>query len=158
MLELLSEKFHLFDGLFGASDDVLGRIESGLDFEKRIAAIYNSCRNPEEIAQAFDDLQKELEESINQRMQETQQKLLEHFDAPIHDLLRIRRAKAEQQLDRVSRLFWQLTRNQLNTCAEFDEQALRFELQHSPLPNVPKGTYQLIRKGEKPQIMRICIV
>jgi len=45
VLELLSEKFHLFDGLFGASDEVLGRIESGVDFEKRIAEIYNCCRS-----------------------------------------------------------------------------------------------------------------
>src|SRR5690606_37452559 len=35
--ELLSEKFQLFEGVFGASDEVLGAIESGVDFEKRIA-------------------------------------------------------------------------------------------------------------------------
>ncbi|MDP1934873.1 MAG: SNF2-related protein, partial [Nitrosomonas sp.] len=36
VLELLTEKFNLFNGVFGASDDVLGSIESGVDFEKRI--------------------------------------------------------------------------------------------------------------------------
>ncbi|MDP2707010.1 MAG: helicase-related protein, partial [Burkholderiales bacterium] len=40
VLELLTEKFSLFSGVFGASDEVLGTIESGLDFEKRILAIY----------------------------------------------------------------------------------------------------------------------
>ncbi len=30
---LLTEKFNLFDGVFGASDEVLGTIESGVDFE-----------------------------------------------------------------------------------------------------------------------------
>jgi SNF2 family DNA or RNA helicase len=35
--QLLSEKFKLFEGVFGASDEVLGAIESGVDFEKRIA-------------------------------------------------------------------------------------------------------------------------
>jgi len=54
VLELLSEKFHLFDGVFGASDEILGRIESGVDFEKRIAAIYDTCRTPEEIEAAFE--------------------------------------------------------------------------------------------------------
>ncbi len=39
VLELLSEKFRLFDGVFGASDEVLGSIESGVDFEKRILTI-----------------------------------------------------------------------------------------------------------------------
>ena len=38
--QLLSEKFQLFEGVFGASDEVLGAIESGVDFEKRIAGIY----------------------------------------------------------------------------------------------------------------------
>ncbi len=40
VLELLGEKFSLFNGVFGASDEVLGSIESGVDFEKRILAIY----------------------------------------------------------------------------------------------------------------------
>ncbi|MDC9729834.1 MAG: SNF2-related protein, partial [Methyloprofundus sp.] len=40
VLELLTEKFNLFDGVFGASDEVLGRIENGIDFEKRILDIY----------------------------------------------------------------------------------------------------------------------
>ena len=150
VLELLSDKFHLFDGLFGASDEVLGRIESGVDFEKRIAAIYDTCRSQSEIERAFNELQKELEENINQRMQETQEKLLEHFDAQIHDLLKIQRERAEQQLDRVSRLFWQLTRHQLARFATFDEKRLAFDLKESPLAKVPTGAYELIRKGEKP--------
>ncbi|MCZ6098045.1 hypothetical protein O5171_26860 [Escherichia coli] len=58
VLELLTEKFHLFDGVFGASDDVLGSIESGIDFEKRIQNIYETCRQPAEIKAAFDQLQK----------------------------------------------------------------------------------------------------
>lgn len=37
--ELLKEKFQLFDGVFGASDEVLGRVESGIDFEKRVLEI-----------------------------------------------------------------------------------------------------------------------
>src|SRR5690606_31740264 len=40
VLELLEQKFNLFSGVFGASDEVLGTIESGVDFEKRIAEIY----------------------------------------------------------------------------------------------------------------------
>ena len=150
VLELLGEKFHLFDGLFGASDEVLGRIESGVDFEKRIADIYNSCRSQTDIETAFNALQKELEASINQKMQETQEKLLEHFDARIHDLLRIKREQAEQQLDRISRLFWQLTRHQLTHYARFNDQALSFTLANSPVTTAPNGDYTLIRKGEQP--------
>jgi superfamily II DNA/RNA helicase len=51
--ELLSEKFNLFSGVFGASDEVLGSIESGVDFERRILAIYQQCRSTSEIEAAF---------------------------------------------------------------------------------------------------------
>jgi superfamily II DNA/RNA helicase len=73
VFELLSEKFQLFEGVFGASDEVLGAIESGVDFEKRIAAIYQNCRKPEEIATAFDQLQLELSLEINESMTRTRQ-------------------------------------------------------------------------------------
>jgi SNF2 family DNA or RNA helicase len=43
--QLLAEKFKLFDGIFGASDEVIGAIESGVDFEKRIVDIYQQCSN-----------------------------------------------------------------------------------------------------------------
>jgi ERCC4-related helicase len=48
VLELLTQKFNLFSGVFGASDEVLGRIEGGIDFEKRILQIYDTCRRPED--------------------------------------------------------------------------------------------------------------
>src|SRR5207245_6930554 len=80
VFELLSEKFRLFDGVFGASDEVLGAIESGVDFEKRIHEIYQSSRTPDEITHAFDQLQSELEEQITAQLQDTRAKLLENFD------------------------------------------------------------------------------
>ena len=51
--ELLDQKFKLFSGVFGASDEVLGVIESGVEFEKRIAAIYQNCRTTAEIESEF---------------------------------------------------------------------------------------------------------
>jgi superfamily II DNA/RNA helicase len=65
--QLLDEKFRLFEGVFGASDEVLGAVESGVDFEKRIAAIYQKCRSPKQIEFEFDELQKELETEIMRR-------------------------------------------------------------------------------------------
>lgn len=78
--ELLSEKFQLFDGVFGASDEILGTIGSGVDFEKRIAGIYQECRNPEEIAQSFENLQSELSAEINEAMLNTRNLLMNNFD------------------------------------------------------------------------------
>ena len=64
----LSEKFQPFEGVFGASDEVLGAIESGVDFEKRIANIYQRCRSPQEIKSSFDHLQSELGTQIDEAM------------------------------------------------------------------------------------------
>lgn len=148
VLELLQDKFHLFDGVFGASDQVLGSIESGIDFEKRIAEIYDHCRTSQEIDAAFAALRSELEADIQARMAETERLLLEHFDADIHDLLRCQRERAETQLDRITRLFWKLTQFILEGKAHFDGEKLAFELKLPPLPQIQPGNYQLIRKGE----------
>ncbi len=152
VLELLSHKFQLFDGLFGASDDVLGSIESGLDIEKRIAAIYNECREPADIQAAFDQLQKELEEDIAKRMNETREKLFQHFDANIHDKLKLRHEEAQQQLDQMSRMFWSLSQHMLAPSATFTPATLSFELASPPAGlHAPAGLYQLVSKNKQLQ-------
>lgn len=149
VLELLQDKFFLFDGVFGASDQVLGRIEAGIDFEKRIAEIYDCCRTPQEIDAAFANLRAELDADIQARMLETEKLLLENFDADIHSLLKTHKERAESQLDRITRLFWKLTQYVLAEQAKFDSQNLAFDLRLPPLPQVATGHYQLIRKGEQ---------
>ncbi|MCL5279631.1 MAG: SNF2-related protein [Planctomycetes bacterium] len=144
--ELLEEKFNLFTGLFGASDEVLGSIESGVDFERRILDIYQQCRTPAEIEAAFQTLRKELDESIASRMQQTRKLLLEHFDEDVHARLRVNLTGAKEQLDRVAHMFWVLTRFILDGKAQFDEEAFAFHLTDSPLPAVRPGLYHMISK------------
>ena len=146
VLELLSEKFNLFNGVFGASDEVLGRIESGLDFEKRISEIYDTCRSPEAIETAFTNLQKELEQHINEKIKATQQILIENFDEDIHDLLKIKLDQAEERLDKVGRWFWRLTKHILEGKAAFEDDKYAFEIDHKIAPSTPIGKYQLVRK------------
>ncbi len=88
--ELLAQKFQLFEGVFGASDEVLGAIGSGVDFERRIADIYQNCRDPSEIKASFEQLQLDLSGEINEAMVKTRQILLENFDEEVQDKLRIR--------------------------------------------------------------------
>ncbi|MCS5780585.1 hypothetical protein LNP24_04615 [Klebsiella pneumoniae subsp. pneumoniae] len=131
VLELLTEKFNLFSGVFGASDEVLGRIEGGLDFEKRILQIYDTCRQPDQIEAAFNALQEELEEVIADRIKDTQSELLEHFDEDIHDRLKLRLDEAEARLDKLGRWFWGVTRYALSERARFDEHSLRLLSKHA---------------------------
>jgi hypothetical protein len=148
VMELLEEKFRLFNGVFGASDDVLGTIESGVDFEKRILEIYQQCRSPEQIEAAFAQLQQEMEQSIKARLEATRELLLEHFDEDVHDRLRGQLDTTRQRLDRVGQRFWQLTRFILDGQAAFDDESLCFDL-WQPLPETIKpGRYHLISKTQ----------
>ncbi len=126
---------------------MLGSIESGVDFEKRILAIYQECRTPEEIDAAFRALQAEMDEQIRTRLDDTRRKLFEHFDEDVHQRLRLQLADAQAQLDRVGKRFWALTRFMLDERARFDDAALAFDLERPPRDDIPKGRYHLISKS-----------
>jgi len=147
VLELLGEKFNLFSGVFGASDEVLGTIESGVDFEKRILAIYQECRSPDDIDAAFQTLRQEMDESIQTRMDVTRRTLLEHFDEDVHQRLRLQLEDAKAQLDRFGRRFWSVTRLMLDDRAHFNDDALTFDLVTPPRPDIEVGRYHLISKS-----------
>jgi len=157
VLELLTEKFNLFNGVFGASDDVLGSIESGVDFEKRILSIYQECRTPAEIDAAFKTLQTEMDERIQARMTDTRKMLLENFDEDVHERLRSQLSDAKAQLDRFSKRFWSLSHFMLHERAHFDDDALAFDLTKPPSQAIIAGRYHLISKStpsaSKPQAL-----
>ena len=119
--ELLDEKFRLFNGVFGASDEVLGAVESGVDFEKRIAAIYQKCRTPEQIQFEFDQLQRELETEIAAGQRDAREKLLDNFDQEVVEKVRI---QSHDFLDRFNEQLWRLTRYLLADYARFEETAI----------------------------------
>ena len=143
VFELLRDKFRLFDGIFGASDEVLGALESGVDIERRIAAVYQTCRTAEEITAGFDRLQAELETDIQTRMQETRQALLEHFDEDVTERLRVHRDRTQESLGQRERWLLELTRAELGTAADFDAERPCFTLRSSPVPAVRPGGYHL---------------
>ena len=126
VFQLLSEKFQLFDGVFGASDEVLGALESGVDIERRIAEVYQTCRTTDEITAAFDRLQSDLEEQIRTQMSETRQAVLDHFDEDVHARLRVHRDQAMTALGQRERRLLNLTRVELEGVATFDLDAPRF--------------------------------
>jgi superfamily II DNA or RNA helicase len=150
--ELLSEKFKLFSGVFGASDEVLGAIESGVEFEKRIVSIYQNCRTSDEIQMEFDFLQKEMEESISERLDDTRRQLLENFDAEVHEKLRINMEESTAYLDRYENMLWNLTRHELDGVADFRaEENHGFKVTSLPsgAPNeIPLGNYCLSKVPE----------
>ncbi len=99
LVELLTDKIHLFDSVLGESDEILGAIEDALDFEQAIFHILQTCRTPDEIDQAFGQLQLDLEFEIEER-QTHGRSLLQGFDDRIRDHLDIAGARAQEALDK----------------------------------------------------------
>ncbi len=159
VFELLSKKFALFEGVFGASDEVLGVIESGVDFERRIAEIYQKCRTTEEIKTSFDQLQLELFPQINVEMTRTRQQLLENFDEEVHEKLRIRLQDSKDYLKRHEQRLMDLTRYELSDHADFDDNQSTFHLNSHPFSNtadtIPLGRYELPRRSGDSHLYRL---
>ena len=163
--ELLSQKFQLFEGVFGASDEVLGAIGSGVDFERRIAEIYQNCREPEEIKSSFEQLQLDLSGEINEAMVKTRQVLLENFDEEVQEKLRMRADDSRNARNRFERMLMDLTRAELAHCAAFDDDG--FDLRQIPTgieqsglagidgSSIPLGRYELPRRSGDAHLYRI---
>jgi len=155
VFELLSEKFQLFEGIFGASDEVLGAIESGVDFEKRIADIYQRCRKSDEIKSAFDKLQLELSLEINEAMTRTRRQLLENFDDEVREKLKVSDEASRAYLNQYERLLMQLTRHELKGHAEFVDDS-SFHLKTCPFAgDIPLGLYELPRRSGEAHLYRL---
>lgn len=151
VFELLSDKFKLFSGVFGSSDEVLGSIESGVDFEKRIVAIYQKCRTPEEIENGFRQLQAELEDQISEKLDETRRKLLENFDAEVAEKLRHYTTKSREHLNRMEQTLWRVSRFILNGRVTFIDEEHAFHLGSAPYGNadpslIPLGRYEMAKE------------
>ncbi|MEJ5144435.1 SNF2-related protein [Sphingobacterium sp. MYb388] len=141
VFELLDSKFKLFEGVFGSSDEVLGSIESGVDFEKRIIEIYKQCRTKEEIENYFNQLQKDFEEEIDQKVKAVQSKLFDHFEASVIDKLKISLSETKVFIEKFEKWLWELTRFYLKNKAKFIYDDFSFILDNGE-------TYTLNKKRE----------
>lgn len=145
VFQLLEQKFHLFDTVFGASDEVLGTIGSGVDFEKRLIEIYQKCRTKEELNDAFEKLQNDLDETINQRLVETQKILFENFDAEVVNKLKTTLEQTTAYITKYEQWLWKITRFILDQKAEFNNKELSFDLKET-FENTGKGRFTLNKK------------
>ena len=157
VFQLLDEKFKLFSGVFGASDDVLGSIESGVDFEKRIAEIYQKYRSEKEIIDQFDLLQKELDEQISSKMLSTRETLLANFDDDVLDKLKIRLSEIKEYINKYEQWLWAVTKFELNGTAKFNDKDLSFQLKKQPYPNAtfPTESFKLGKPNTEAHVYRM---
>ena len=146
VFNLLSTKFKLFDDVFGASDEVLGQADT-LDIESRIWEIYQQCRSEEEINQAFEHLQNEMQQQIDERMTEVRSQVLENFDINVQENLRMTKDTTGTFLNRYEHIFWELTKYMLSKEAVFNDEQHTFVLR-VPVAGQRTGKYAMLKNSD----------
>ena len=126
--------------------------------KKRIAGIYQQCRQTGEIKAAFDQLQYELTLEINEAMTHARQKLLDNFDDEVREKLKVRNADTNLHLNQFEQQLMRLAKHELNEAADFiDSSSFRL----NTLPDwivgtsIPTGLYELPRRSGDAHFFRV---
>jgi ERCC4-related helicase len=125
--ELLSEKFHLFDGVFGASDHVLGTLMSGLDFEREVLNIVQNCRTEAEAEAQFDLLVADIKDRIDADVADAQARVLENMDADVVGKLQRRGQELQRSIPEFRQRLLIVGRGELPNAHVPDPAGERFE-------------------------------
>lgn len=126
IFELLSSKFRVFNEIFGSSDSILGTLEDGIDLQKAIIDIYTKCRTVEEINNAFDSIQEQYKEVIDESMKKTKQDLLDNFDEDLQAYFADVLDTTKASISKIEQLFWELTKIILFNKAKFNDETRTF--------------------------------
>lgn len=154
--ELLSEKFNLFDGVFGSSDEILGALEQNIDLERRLNKIYQTCRTEEEINKAFDVLQKELDEIINERISQTKKFLVENFDEDVLSKLKISKDTGISMVNCYNRHLWNLATTVLKPyISNVNQENYTFKISGINNKAFPNGLYTINKNIESAHLIRL---
>ena len=152
ILELLSDKFNLFKDTFGASNEVLGAIEDGFDFEKTISDILNTCRTDAEITARFAELQDKFKDEISTEQLKARAKIFDGLDPHVQDRFKRYNEQADEAFNSFERMFMNLTKYELRDHAKFQDNHI-FTLDSSPVQSSPVGTY-FYKKQDRPEHAR----
>ena len=141
ILELLAGKFHLFESVFGASDEVLGAIEDGFDFEKKINEILNNSRSDADIDAAFQELETQYATEITSEMAAAKSKVFDNLDPNVQDRLKAYDSQSSDVLNKFERLLLAVTKRELAPNANFENDGRNFVLHNSPVAEAKTGHY-----------------
>ena len=148
--ELLSTKFSLFSEVFGASDEILGKLDSENSIEKSISEIYRNCRTEEEIDEAFNVLQDQFSSEIDESLSNAKQKLIDNFEEDIQQYFSDMMINTEKKLSDIERIFWSLTKLVLQDKATFDDENYILKVYAIPSLN---GEYKISSRNENNMYM-----
>ncbi|NCC02032.1 MAG: DEAD/DEAH box helicase [Clostridia bacterium] len=141
ILDLLANKFNLFKSTFGASNEVLGAIEDGFDFEQQISKILNTCRTDAEINKGFQDLQNKYKNEIESEHDSYRAKIFDSLDPHVQDRFKKYSKQSNEAFNSFERLFSELTNYELRDFANFEADGHVFDLHSQPIPEAQTGIY-----------------
>lgn len=151
--QLLEQKFKLFEGVFGSSDEVLGVIESGVDIERRILDIVQSCRTTDQIDAAFDRLQEEFSVEIDEAKKNARDQLLAEMDDKVIERLLGRKDAVHSAIGDFKRALLGVARAELPEARFHDDHAQRFdyggETWSSEWPEADERGWRFFRLGDE---------
>lgn len=128
--------------IFGASDEVLGSIEDGFDFEKTINRILNDSRSDADIERGFKELEARYATEISSEMADAKAKVFDNLDPNVQDRLKLLNdAQSGEVLNKFERLLLAVTQRQLADHAVFQGDGRHFVLNESPVEGAPTGRY-----------------
>jgi ERCC4-related helicase len=116
--DLLRDKLKLFDGVFGASDEVLGALENGIDLEFEINKILEQRRGEDQIAMGFAELRAKLDDVLRVTEAQTREKVLANFDTDVLARLSDRRLQTRLGLSERQRNWMAFARGALGAVIE----------------------------------------
>ncbi len=140
ILDLLADKFNLFKDTFGASNEVLGAIENGIDFECTISDILNTCRTDDEISQRFEELQEKFKDEITTEQHAARARIFDGLDPHVQDRFQRYSEQAKEAFNSFERMFMGLTRYALRNVAEFEDEHV-FSIDKAPAEDIETGFY-----------------
>jgi len=150
--DLLETKFHIFDEVFGSSDEILGRLDDEVNFDKKIFEIYRTCRSPKEINEAFEKLQDEFKYDIEKELKKTTDILVSNFDEQLQNRFDSLLYVTERNISQLQRDFSRICKHQLNNISHFVDD-FTFEVK-TDSPIISKGFYSLSKPVEKHILLR----
>lgn len=128
---LLNTKLGIFEETFGSSDLILGNTNIAEDIELRIKKIYTSCRTPEEINEAFEEMQKEFDKEIKESLKISEDKLEQYFDEEVQRSFDLQYVEATKLVNEYEIIFWELLKYTYFNDAKFNENDFTFKMEKS---------------------------
>ena len=108
MLQLINKRLLAFQGMFGASDDIIGNFSA--EFEESMAKIMSLARSKADVEKAFTEIQKKYDDEIQTIAKQAKTSLFSSFDAEIYKSVRLTPDYVRDMTNEINDMLWAVTK------------------------------------------------